>query len=887
MGKKNGLINKKGGKTAGKWIYLDFCLGKQAVPLGTHTCLVYRDQERKNRIILQFVADGLQKGEQVVCITDSLTKEAILDWLKKKAIHISAADLEKKLVVQTTKSMYYPKGYFSPEETMEKWRRFLMESPVEGLRITGEVNWLSRDLPGAERFIEYEFMADNFFKDNPMTVICQFDANSLHGATLMKIINMHPMLIVNGQIMHNPFYYSSDPKQLAFTPFRIKRKKQQQTKQQTGTLLLAVTGILETLPTLQRKAEFTEGLLHSVLEIKKSHLCLQGYLSQSFVSEECQKCKAQRKTEKYLPYFCPLIDRPGFVTYTIKTADFCFGYLVLSEKEVYKNSLLMALVFNYINLLALSLENSIRREQLQQNEERIKAVMEGTDEGLWEYDFSTGKIDFDPNWQRILEYKPGEVEYNLRWLEENIHPGHLSRLSQALRDYLQKKTKYCDVEYKIKTKGGKWKWVWSRGIALTYDENNKPLKLTGTNRDITLYRQTKEALEASVKQLAAEKERANLLKMQKLESLGILAGGIAHDFNNLLSVILSNLQLAEYKLAKGQDATKDLKTVEKATLRAAKLTKQLLAFSKGGAPVKQTAVLYEIIKETAEFALKGTPIKIEYFLPPDLWSVEIDTGQISQVFHNLLLNAYQAMPGGGVVKITACNEILPPENGMMLKPGNYVKVMVEDQGMGIPEENLAKIFDPYFTTKEQGSGLGLASSYYIIKNHGGYIGVSSQVGHGSTFYIYLPASTKKPEPRTGSRKLLTAEKGKRILLMDDEPLLRDSMKEFLEACGYGVKIAAEGEEAVVSYKKSREMRAPFDVVIMDLTIPGGMGGKEAAQQILAMDPNAKIIVFSGYSNDPVLAKHAKYGFCDVVTKPFSLEELHEKIVRVLSQQESR
>ncbi|HHU81552.1 MAG TPA: response regulator [Firmicutes bacterium] len=885
MEKKNGPINQKEKKSSDNWIYLDFCLGRQALPLGTHTCLVYRNQKRKNRIILQFIADGLQKGEQVVCITDSLTKEAILDWLKKKEIHISAADLERKLVVQSTKSMYYPNGYFSPEETMEKWRRLTMESPVEGLRVTGEVNWLSSDLPGAERFIEYEFMADEFFKNNFTTVVCQFDVNSLHGATLMEIIHMHPMLIVNGQIMHNPFYYSSARKQRAF-PFRGRRKMLRQTKQQAGTLLLAVTGILETLPTLQRKAEFTEGLLHSVLEIKKSHLCLPGYRSQSFISKECQECKAQRKAEDYLAYSCPLIDRPNFATYAIKTADFCFGYLVLSEKEVYNNSLLMALVFNYINLLAISLENSIRRNQLQQNEKRIKAIMEGTDEGLWEYDFSTGRLEFDDNWQRILEYKPGEIEYNLRWLEENIHPDHYSHLGQALDDYLQKKTKYCDVEYKIKTKSGKWKWVWSRGIALTYDENNKPLKLTGTNRDITLYRQTREALEASVKQLALEKERANLLKMQKLESLGILAGGIAHDFNNLLSVILSNLQLAEYKLAKGQDATKDLKTVEKGTLRAAKLTKQLLAFSKGGAPVKQTVVLHEIIKETAEFALKGTPIKIEYFLPPDLWSVEIDTGQICQVLHNLLLNAYQAMPGGGVVKISAHNEILPPGNGMMLKPGNYVKVMVKDQGIGIPEENLGKIFDPYFTTKKQGSGLGLASSYYIIKNHGGYIGVSSQVGHGSVFYIYLPSSQKKFEPKAGTTKLRTEEKGRRILLMDDEPLLRNSVKEFLEACGHQVQEAAEGKEAVTLYKKSREMNAPFDVVIMDLTIPGGMGGKEAAGQILSMDPKAKIIVSSGYSNDPVLAEHVEYGFCDVITKPFSLEELHEKIVRVLSQEKS-
>jgi PAS domain S-box-containing protein len=388
------------------------------------------------------------------------------------------------------------------------------------------------------------------------------------------------------------------------------------------------------------------------------------------------------------------------------------------------------------------------RALLQENEERINAIMEGTDEGLWEYDRATGKIDLDPNWQRILGHKPGEVEYNLKWLEENTHPDDFSRLSQAFEDYLQKKAKYFDVEYRIKTKSGEWKWVLSRGIALSYGENKQPLKLTGTSRDITLYRQTKEALEASVRELAAEKERVNLLKMQKLESLGILAGGIAHDFNNLLSVILSNLELAEYKLAKGQDATKDLKMVEKAALRAAKLTKQLLAFSQGDVPAKQTADLGEIIKETAEFTLKGSPVKIEYSLPSGLWPVEVDPGQISQVFQNLLLNACQAMPEGGMVKISACNEVLPPGNGMMLMPGNYIKITVEDEGIGIPEENLTKVFDPYFTTKKHGSGLGLASSYYIIKNHEGYIGVSSEAGSGSTFYIYLPAAKENP---TGDR----------------------------------------------------------------------------------------------------------------------------------------
>lgn len=886
--------------------FLGFCLSRQTVPLGTHTCLIYRNQEKKNRLILRFLADGIQKGEKVLCITDSLTRENILDWLRKKIVDISDEDLERRLLVKTTKSIYYPEGYFSPEEMIERWRRLAEKSAVEGFRrfrATGETNWLASDLPGAERFVEYEILANKFFKNKSITVVCQFDANSLHGATLMEIINVHPMLIVHGQIMHNPFYYSTNIRRFAFIPF-MKRKKLQKIEQTSSisTLLLAVTGILETLPTLQRKAEFTEGLLRSVLKFQESHLCLPGYVSQSFISNQCRRYRAHRKTEGYLPYSCPLIGKSNLTGYAIKTADFFFGYLLLSRKEVYKNSLLMTLVFNYLNLLALSLENSMQKNQLQalnedltaqigikekmrallqQNEERTKAVMEGTDEGLWELDLSTGRIEYDENWQRILGYKPGEVKYNIEWLKDNIYPDHKSRLLKAIRDYQAKNKKYYDLEYRLKTKSGEWKWVWTRGTALTYDENNNPLKLTGTNRDITLYRQTEEALQASEKQLTAEKERANLLKMQKLESLGILAGGIAHDFNNLLSVILSNIQLAEFKLAKGNDAIKDLKTVEKATLNAAKLTKQLLAFSKGGAPVKQTAVLSEIIEETAEFALKGTPIKVLCSLPPGLWAVEIDTGQISQVLHNLMLNAYQAMPGGGLIKISARNKSVPLKNEMMLKPGNYVMVTIEDQGTGIPEEILTKIFDPYFTTKEQGTGLGLASSYYIIKNHDGYIGVSSKVECGSTFYIYLPASAKKPVPITRPRKLFSEEKGKRILLMDDEPFIRNSVKEFLEGYGYKVQVAEEGAKAVILYNKGKEMSEPFDVVIMDLTIPGGIGGKEAAQEILKIDPKAKIIVSSGYSNDPVLANYLEYGFCNVITKPFLLEDLREKIVTSL------
>ena len=887
----------------GKNDYINLDSTKQTIPAGSHTCLLYEDEAKKNEFILQFISTGIQKGEKVLCITDSLTREEILDSVGQDD-YISGHVPHSGLIVTNTKNMYYPDGYFSPEEMLQRWRRLAEEAVDEGfsmLRATGETNWLANGLPGAEKFVEYEVMINGFIKGYPVTIICQFDTRCLHGGVLMEIINVHPLLIVNGQIMHNPFYFSPDTNRVGFNRIKTRAKRREQTNQ-ISTLLLAVTGILEILPTLRRKAEFTEGILRTVLNIKKYHLCLKRYAGQSFTGLDCRGCQAPAKGDSYDYYSCSLTGRPDLVGYEIKTVNFFFGYLLLSRREANNDLPLTALVFNYLNLLALSLENSLQKEQLQalnrdlqaeitgkekiaallrQNEQRIKAIMKGTDEGLWEWDLSGGTIEYDENWQRILGYEPGEIRYDYEWFKRNVHPDHRLALDKALKDYREGGQKYYELEYKIKTKSGRWKWVWTRGITLPNGENTQPFKLTGTNRDITLYRDTQKALQTSEEQLAAEKERSQLLKMQKLESLGILAGGIAHDFNNLLSAILSRVQLVVLKLGKESDAIKDLQAVEKATLKAAKLTKQLLAFSKGGAPVKQAAMLSEIIKETAEFALKGTPVKIEYFLSPELWTVEIDGGQISQVIHNLVINAHHAMPEGGVIKISARNEVVSSKNEMMLKIGKYVKVDIEDEGTGIPEETLTKIFDPYFTTKKSGNGLGLSSSYYIIKNHNGYIGVRSKVGIGSTFYFYLPASQQKLVPVKKSTNLSPDGNGRRILLMDDEPLIRNSVQEFLENCGYKVSTAEEGLAAVALYKQGIKMSTPFDVVIMDLTVPGGMGGKEAVKQILAIDPKAKVIVSSGYSNDPVMSDYQKYGFCNVVTKPFKMEELSEKITNAV------
>ena len=366
------------------------------------------------------------------------------------------------------------------------------------------------------------------------------------------------------------------------------------------------------------------------------------------------------------------------------------------------------------------------------------------------------------------------------------------------------------------------------------------------------------------------------LRADKLESLGILAGGIAHDFNNILTAILGNLSLAKLYCTPGDRLFPRLDEAEKASLRAKDLTHQLLTFAKGGAPLKHTASLKELIQDSATFAMRGASVRCEFVLAANLWPAEVDEGQMSQVIHNLAINAVQAMPDGGVIQVTAAN--VAPNNGdtLPLKPGRYLRISIQDHGVGIAPEHLPHIFDPYFTTKQKGSGLGLATSYSIIKKHDGMITVESEVGRGTTFHIYLPASDK-PLVRSAPPKP-KAPRGKgRVLLMDDEELIRELAVAGLTQLGFQVDTVADGTEALRVYAEAREKGQPFAAVIMDLTIPGGMGGREAIKQLLVMDPNAKAIVSSGYSNDAVMANYRQFGFQGVVAKPYKIDELAEAV----------
>lgn len=373
------------------------------------------------------------------------------------------------------------------------------------------------------------------------------------------------------------------------------------------------------------------------------------------------------------------------------------------------------------------------------------------------------------------------------------------------------------------------------------------------------------------------------MKTSKLEAIGVLAGGIAHDFNNLLTPILGNLSLARNTSENTPGLDGFLQLAEKACWRARDLTQQLLTFARGGAPVKKAAVLPDLIRDSTMFALHGSNVRGQFEIADDLATVEADQGQLSQVLQNLVINAVHAMPHGGVVTVRAFNTDRVDHPNLSTYTGKFVCIEVQDEGTGISPENLKRIFDPYFTTKSHGHGLGLATSFSVIRRHDGHLAVKSELGKGSTFTIYLPVgrNTVKTEVVEVAKPQSSAHGG-RILIMDDEEDIQQLVCDILKHIGYSVETAGSGEEAVQRYQEARKAGQPFDVVILDLTVPGGMGGMETLQAIRAFDPGVRGIVCSGYSNDPIVAEFAKHHFKAAIRKPFSFDQLATAVANALA-----
>ena len=376
-----------------------------------------------------------------------------------------------------------------------------------------------------------------------------------------------------------------------------------------------------------------------------------------------------------------------------------------------------------------------------------------------------------------------------------------------------------------------------------------------------------------------KKYEEEILKKEKLEAVGMLAAGIAHDFNNILTAAIGNISLCELYIDNREKLYDKLKSTENSLYKAKSLTEKLLTFSKGGYLIKEKNDIKKIIKESVDFILSGKDIKVKYNFDENLWSVNVDSSQITQVFHNLTLNSLDAIKNNGEIEITVKNKIIDKYSELPLKEGHYIEIIFKDNGKGIPQEIINKIFDPFFTTKETGSGLGLATVYNIIKKHDGFIKVNSVYGKGTIFFIYLPAEIVESD-NIKKEKIRESKKEKKfnILLMDDNDELREVVTELLQLLGHNVYTATKGEEAIEIYKQNN-----IDYVILDLTIPGGMGGKETLKQLKKIDKNVKAVVSSGYTDDDVMANYKKYGFIAKIEKPYTLEKLKELLKELETQ----
>jgi len=504
----------------------------------------------------------------------------------------------------------------------------------------------------------------------------------------------------------------------------------------------------------------------------------------------------------------------------------------------------------------------------QESDEKFRELAETIDQVFWIW---------DPSLQRMVYVSPA---YERRWggngtlLLENpftwltlVIPEDRRRAEHLFLKQIAGEG--LDVEYRIVAHHQDIRWIHNRSFPIR-DESGTIRRIIGVAQDVTERKKW-------------EEER---LKGAKLESLGLLAGGLAHDFNNLLTAILGQLSLAKHALDQTSGLWGRITEAEKASLRAQDIARQLLTFSKGGVPVKKVVSLGKVLEENVRLILAGSNVKPVFRVSPDLWLVNVDVGQMCQVIHNLIINARQAMPDGGECLIEAYNisEGGAESCGSEIRFGQLtarcVYVAIHDNGIGIPNENLGKIFDPYFTTKSTGSGLGLATSYSIIRSHGGMLSVGSELGKGSVFSFTIPAVNDEEKDDESQLRHIKMGQGK-ILIMDDEVQIRKVLGEMVEVCGYTFQTVQNGEEAIHMFSRAKDAGVPFSAVILDLTIPGGLGGKDVMSQLLKMDPHVKAIVASGYSQDPVLANYQEYGFKGRVAKPFNLADLSVVLSEVL------
>lgn len=565
-------------------------------------------------------------------------------------------------------------------------------------------------------------------------------------------------------------------------------------------------------------------------------------------TEECEKCSAREAKKKKKPHTMEV-----YVSELNRYLD-CISTPILDDEGNVK-----LVVEQHRDIT----QRKITENALLESEERYRKLVEYSPTAI--IIECEGQIVYANGAAATLAGEDSKEKVIGKSAVKYVHPDFLEKYYKMMKQVVDEQENTPFVKGKILRADGKTVDVEYSSLPFNY--------------------QGKQAVQIIIRDMSKRKKmEEELLKASKLESIGLLAGGIAHDFNNLLAVILGNISISKKRLDDREKVLERLGDAEKALKKAVELTRQLRTFAQGGEPSKNTEDIVSLLKEVTALSLSGSKVKYDLYVSEDIHHVEIDIGQISQVINNIIINAVQAMSEGGRIKVKAENyEVKTKEEELHanLEIGKYVKVSIEDEGEGIPRENLNKIFDPFYSTKEKGSGLGLAICYSVIRKHDGKIEVESKPGKGTVFNVYLPASVEEDYSYPLEDKEIYYKGSGKILVMDDEDMVRKVVGEMLDYLGYNVEFARDGRKAIECYKKAMESGCPYDVIILDLTVAGGMGGEKAVKKIRELDPDVNAIVSSGYSHDTVMANYQSYGFKGFVAKPFRLEELSKVLHEVL------
>ncbi|KPA17167.1 multi-sensor hybrid histidine kinase [Candidatus Magnetomorum sp. HK-1] len=536
----------------------------------------------------------------------------------------------------------------------------------------------------------------------------------------------------------------------------------------------------------------------------------------------------------------------------IKTSD--HNELKLLEKSF--NSMIC-------NLNESIVERELAEAALQKEKELTEIAFNSLQDTFFLFDVTNGKaIRWNKTFNDISGYTDEEIS-KMKAPDSYYSPETLKKAMVFIQKVL--KERFGIIEMELICKSGR-KVPTEYSVSVINDASGNPKYFISIGRDIT----------------ERKKVEAQLQQSQKMEAIGTLAGGIAHDFNNMLGVITGNLSYALKNFKIKNELYEVLSDIQESSKQAQSLTYQLLTFSKGGTPIKKVSDINKLIKELTIFSIRGTKVNCNFKLLNDLWPAEIDEGQINQVISNLIINANQAMPNGGIITVMTENVTIQAEKELPLSNGPYIKIVVQDQGVGISKKNLSNIFEPYFTTKPKGNGLGLATTYSIIKRHDGHITVYSEMEKGTIFNIYLPASPRDVVVTYDREDAKHVGQGK-ILIMDDQESILKMVGRMINSMGYKADFAYNGSQAIEMYQEAYNSKLSYDLVILDLTIPGGMGGAKAMQELLKINSHVKAIVSSGYSIDPVMSNYKQYGFCGVIPKPYTKSQLADILNKTLGE----